>query len=437
MPRDDGTVLCILEEGQQHFETVGQAREWIAGRHLKHVVYRDDGVVVAWENRLKIHKMAVEVWQILIAGRRPRFLPGSQDSKLLVNFAKAESAPQVNEVTKANGEKHRSRLPAGSEAVMPPGMRITAKTPLGTIVITALDDRTRSYTWDGATRVAELTPRAKTTGRLDGSLGLFSDGMGEFWREHRGVTRCVAEEGQQHFKTSEEATDWIRKRGKSWPFVFRGDGLMVGWDKHLDSESLRAQVWQIYIDGKKPKQILGSQDDRIVVDAVEIQTVPLVEAVVGNDTNAVLALLAAGADANVRNSVGTPVLILAIDNESVAIAQALLKHGANANTRDANDWTPLMAAIRNAELVKALLAAGADVNAVIRTDDPAFVGETALIFAADDGLEDVVRLLLSGGADANVATPDGETALSRAVECDRGGSHRGVIRMLERVGKPR
>ena len=39
---------------------------------------------------------------------------------------------------------------------MSPGMRITATTAVGTIAITAVDELTRSYTWDGATRAVEM-----------------------------------------------------------------------------------------------------------------------------------------------------------------------------------------------------------------------------------------------------------------------------------------
>ncbi len=63
------------------------------------------------------------------------------------------------------------RLPAGCEVVMSPGMKITATTSVGTVAITAVDELTRSYTWDGATRAVEMAPRAK---RWYGSLGLFN-----------------------------------------------------------------------------------------------------------------------------------------------------------------------------------------------------------------------------------------------------------------------
>ena len=153
------------------------------------------------------------------------------------------------------------RLPASCEVVMSPGMRITATTSVGTIAITAVDELTRSYTWDGATRAVEMSPREA---RCYGSLGLFNPGPGEHWRDHRGITRCFTEEGQQHFKTVEEALKWSKER--DWmSFVYRDDGLMVGWNKFL-GKKLHVEVWQILIDEKKPKRLPGSQDDKIVVE---------------------------------------------------------------------------------------------------------------------------------------------------------------------------
>ena len=66
-------------------------------------------------------------------------------------------------------------------------------------------------------------------------------------------------------------------------------GARISPRKKLDVE-----VWQILIDGKKPKRLPGSQDDKIVVETVETETVPLVEAVASNDLKAVTALLAKG-----------------------------------------------------------------------------------------------------------------------------------------------
>jgi ankyrin repeat protein len=329
----------------------------------------------------------------------------------------------------ADDAKPRSgRLPATCEVVMSPGMKITATTSVGTISVTAADEMTRAYTWDGATRAVEMGYRAN---RWYGSLGLFNVGAGEHWRDHHGITRCVTEEGQQHFKTIEEALEWIKKR--DWyPFVYRNDGLMVGWNKFLPRKQLNVEVWQILIDGKKPKQLPGSQDGKIVVENVETETVPLVKAVATDDLNAVRTLLAKGVDPNVKSNLGVPVLLVAVKRELVPIVEALLKSGADPNVRDVDtDFTPLlMAALGQFDIAKLLLAAGADVNATIRKENDLFRGMTPLMLAVDEGSEDLIQLLLDKGADVNAKAPNGDTALSLATD-SAPKKRQGVIRMLE------
>ena len=146
-------------------------------------------------------------------------------------------------------------VPAKNEIVMSPGMTITAETPVGKITITAGKGLKRSYTWEGATRSVEMSPRDE---RWYGSLGLYFPGPGEHWQEHKGITRGVVEEGQQHFKSEAEAIKWIK--GRSWmPYVYRDDGLVVGWSKTLPRRQLKVEVWQILISGKKPQRLLSSR----------------------------------------------------------------------------------------------------------------------------------------------------------------------------------
>jgi hypothetical protein len=328
-----------------------------------------------------------------------------------------------------------SRLPAGCEVVMSPGMRITATTSVGTIAITAVDELTRSYTWEGATRAVEMSPRPA---RFFGSLGLFHDAQVEHWRDHHGITRCQADEGQQDFKTVEEVIKWSKER--DWlTFVYRDNGLMVGWNKFLGGKTLHVEVWQVLIDGKKPKRLPGSQDDKIVVDSVETETVPLVKAVASNDLKVVTALLAKGADANVKDSVGIPVLVMAIRHGPPPLVEILLKNRADPNVRDVDtDFTPLFEEFNQkahvrADVVKMLLAAGADVNAAIRKEDDLLRGFTPLMFAAEDGNEDLVQLFLDKGADVDAKTPMGLTALSLA-NLSRRKDNEGVIRKLQAAG---
>ncbi|MEL5957446.1 ankyrin repeat domain-containing protein [Streptomyces sp. CLV115] len=68
--------------------------------------------------------------------------------------------------------------------------------------------------------------------------------------------------------------------------------------------------------------------------------------------------------------------------------------------------------------VQDLLADGAEIDAP-DPRSPFFDGQTALISAANNGLGDMVRLLLSAGADINARSASGWTALMRACNADR------------------
>jgi len=147
-----------------------------------------------------------------------------------------------------------------NEMVMAEGMSITATSESGTITISAGKGFYRSYTWDGATRSAELWPRWD---RWYGSLGAYYPGPGEHWQDNHGITRGVLEEGQQHFATTQEAMAWIQSNLSGT--VYRDDGLLVNWGRTLGRKQLNVSVWQLYIAGEKPTKLSGSQNDKIVV----------------------------------------------------------------------------------------------------------------------------------------------------------------------------
>lgn len=68
---------------------------------------------------------------------------------------------------------------------------------------------------------------------------------------------------------------------------------------------------------------------------------------------------------------------------------------------------------RALEVVRALAAAKADLNAMVRRGPRAV---SCLMMAAEAGAADVVQILLAGGADPNVANGGGYTALDFAVD---------------------
>jgi ankyrin repeat protein len=151
------------------------------------------------------------------------------------------------------------------------------------------------------------------------------------------------------------------------------------------------------------------------------------------------ALLDGGADVNQAGADTTSPLLIAIVNGHYELATLLVDRGANPNVADANGRTPLYAAVdlRNVQwsqapapelpqathlaMITKLLDAGADPQIKIvgmvghrgsfdmRWSD--LKGGTAFSRAAWNGDIEVMRLLLARGADPNVVTEKGETAL--------------------------
>lgn len=153
-------------------------------------------------------------------------------------------------------------LPAPApEVVMVPGSEIAASTPWGRIKVVAGDAYRRTYHWGKCSGSVTMWPRKE---RWYGSLGLYWPGPGFHWRECEGVARAVTEEGQQHFETVEAAFEWIRTRSDWMPYVYRNDGLVVGWRTVIpDRKQLNVEVWQLFVAGKKPNRLEGATEDAI------------------------------------------------------------------------------------------------------------------------------------------------------------------------------
>jgi len=125
----------------------------------------------------------------------------------------------------------------------------------------------------------------------------------------------------------------------------------------------------------------------------------LLRAVAQGNVAEVNRLLSFGINPNTKDAQGRQVLWLAVAAEKPEIVQALLAAGANVNARtDDRKSTALRAAARagHADIVSMLVKAGVEVNA--RTN----CGETALLLAAESGHIEVVRMLLGAGARANI-----------------------------------
>lgn len=159
-------------------------------------------------------------------------------------------------------------------------------------------------------------------------------------------------------------------------------------------------------------------------------------------------LVEAGAAVNPREANDITPLLMAISNDNLAAAHYLLAHGGDVNAQDWYGRSPLWEAVNvrnlylhNAnfkngidrppvlELIKSLLAAGANVNARTKETPPFrnhlleitgslewvdFTGQTPFLTAALAGDVTVMKLLLSKGADPKIGTFQGTSALMAA-----------------------
>src|SRR5436190_19722575 len=185
---------------------------------------------------------------------------------------------------------------------------------------------------------------------------------------------------------------------------------------------------------------------------------PLLFAVRAGDLATVRLLAGAGGDVNDTTADGLSALVLATVRAQVDIALFLLEHGADANhagagftalhwasgsweteltvtsispDREGEEWRTVAGLReRRTDLVKALLAHGADPNARIRRPPqrvgssknpglPELVGATPFLVAAVAGATDVMRVLADHGADIHARTSSNGTPLMAAAGLGR------------------
>jgi uncharacterized protein len=189
-------------------------------------------------------------------------------------------------------------------------------------------------------------------------------------------------------------------------------------------------------EGRTP---VAEPSDRPVEEFASGSLTSLMFAAREGDVDSAKLLVGAGADVNAIGADGKDALGLAIFNGNYDVASFLIDSKSKVNQADTQGFTPLFWAVdrRNMEtapnfpwmvttdplpLIKKLLDAGANPNAVVnntprarmRAGSPRIVFATALMRAAFSADLQLVKLLLSYGADPTIVSKDGETMVAAA-----------------------
>lgn len=209
-----------------------------------------------------------------------------------------------------------------------------------------------------------------------------------------------------------------------------------------DDTGATALAWAVLRDNTDVvARLLKARANPNLADANGVT--PLMLAIDGNHPESVKLLLAAGANPNQARPTGETALMSAVRIGSADMVGQLLARKVDVNAREANfNQTALMWAAGKPEITKLLLGAGADVKAASRAWETMTTnylpvvttvgntgipwlydneyrapagGLTALIFAAQKGDLESVKLLLAAGADVNQASADGTTPLLAAL----------------------
>jgi len=160
----------------------------------------------------------------------------------------------------------------------------------------------------------------------------------------------------------------------------------------------------------------SAEADRPVVAVSKTESAQLLfQAAADGDAEKVKHLISKGIDVNTKGTFDLPPLLGAVGEGHVEIVKVLLENGANVGVGDCC-YTPLYYAIwedpAGIETAKALISAGADVNAPPK---PKGADYGLLDYAVLYERQDMVRILIKAGADVNAEYVGGLTPLHHAL----------------------
>lgn len=211
----------------------------------------------------------------------------------------------------------------------------------------------------------------------------------------------------------------------------------------LTIKTKRGDIYEnVTVTSKDQTTLTISSDSgvqRLSLDSLVEETIPktLFELAEEGTPEEVRAAIKSGASVNQKDKgVRSPLMVAALLNPNPKVAITIIELGAEVNPPDGGDWTPLMNACcegtknkpirNNIEVVKALIKAGAHINA--HTD----TGMTALMAAISCGANpEVIAELIKSGGNVNAMDSNGETPLMHLWSSLPDNSNRNVAEIVK------
>lgn len=147
-----------------------------------------------------------------------------------------------------------------TELAMEPGMVIEATNKNGTVIIEYLSPLERRYKWGGHDEKCTLIPRKE---RFTGRLGAYDPAPSYIWEIFS--PRIVADDSQLNFKSMKELKAKLYEGSAILDWVYTNDGLVVGFAKSPSRNQVNIDVYQYFINGKKPTILEGSRPENIKI----------------------------------------------------------------------------------------------------------------------------------------------------------------------------
>ncbi len=206
--------------------------------------------------------------------------------------------------------------------------------------------------------------------------------------------------------------------------------LLIAGD---DFNEMATKIYQKDIEGVK--ELLNNGVDVNIREETMGSTPLLVACSLEGTYDIIELLISEGADVNLIETHGGRTSLMWASQNSKKAVKLLLENGAEVNVKGVDGMTAFIQSIFGilsgsvtTEVCDLLLEKGSDVNSQLAGEDA--VGWTALMFASSNEKLDLVKYLVSKGANVNLKAKDGNTALSFAIN----NKNEEIVKILRTAG---